>query len=402
MQNTHRATVDFTLSWTSFCAEHSDVQRVQVVDFSHDIFPGNFGEKLAELEVGESYSETFSAEALLDANYSADKVITFSTKHFDLNFKGQSTEPKIYRFYPTAVARDGLKALKGDFRPFRMISLDQNNITADTNHPLSKYYLTLSATIVDRLVPTSEAGGGGTCRHIGELVSAKGPGMEVPFEYGKTSMFDEYPFKRIDDEDDARFYSVARLTHHIDATARAGISDLYSKQLNKKSSVLDFMGSWESHLSKDLALSNITGLGMNAEELSTNPQLHNFVVHDLNLDQILPFEDNQFDAAVCTVSIEYLTYPLKIMTEIARVIKPGGKFIATFSERWFPPKAITLWTQLHPFERMQLILEYFRDSDQFEDLHTYSKHGLPRPRDDKYINETKISDPVYAVWGTVK
>jgi SAM-dependent methyltransferase len=400
MANAHRATVDFTLSWTSFCAKHSDVQRVQIVDFWRDIFPANFGEKLAELEIGESYSETFTAEALLDANYSADKVKTFAAKHFDMNFKGQSTEPKLYRFYPTAVAREGLKAFKGDFRPFRVISLDQNNITADTNHPLSKYYLTLSATIVEKLVPTSEAAG--ACSHIGELVTAKGPGMEVPFEYGKTSLFDEYPFKRMDQEDDARFYSMTRLTHHIDATARAEISDLYSKLLDKNSSVLDFMGSWESHLSKDLALSNIIGLGMNEEELSANKQLNDYVIHDLNLDQILPFEDNQFDAAVCTVSIEYLTYPLKIMTEIARVIKPSGKFIVTFSERWFPPKAITLWTQLHPFERMQLVLEYFRDSGQFEDLHTYSKRGLPRPRDDKYINETKLSDPVYAVWGTVK
>ena len=42
MANAHRATVDFTLSWTSFCAKHSDVQRVQIVDFWRDIFPANF------------------------------------------------------------------------------------------------------------------------------------------------------------------------------------------------------------------------------------------------------------------------------------------------------------------------------------------------------------------------
>jgi len=51
---------------------------------------------------------------------------------------------------------------------------------------------------------------------------------------------------------------------------------------------------------------------------------------------------------------------------------------------------------------MQLVLEYFRDSGQFEDLHTYSRRGLPRPSDDKYSKEMKMSDPVYAVWGTVK
>ena len=74
----------------------------------------------------------------------ADKVITFDAKYFDRNFKGQASEPKLLRFYPTAIAREGLKALKGDFSPFRLISMDENKMTADTNHPLAKYYLTLT------------------------------------------------------------------------------------------------------------------------------------------------------------------------------------------------------------------------------------------------------------------
>ena len=31
----------------------------------------------------------------------------------------------------------------------------------------------------------------------------------------------------------------------------------------------------------------------------------------------------------------------------------------TFSDRWFPTKAIELWSELHPFERMGLVLDYF-------------------------------------------
>jgi SAM-dependent methyltransferase len=400
MQNTHRATVDFTLSWTSHAAKHIDVYRVQIVDFRRDVFPADFGDKLAALEVGESTTGTFSAADLLESNHVADKVKTFDAKYFDRNFKGQASEPKLFRFYPTAIAREGLKALKGDFSPFRIISMDENKMTVDTNHPLAKYYLTLTGTIIKKLVPTNESEG--VCSNIGEIVSSKGPGMQVPFQFGKTSFFDEYPFTRIDDENDEQFYSTARMVQHIDSAARAEISDLYSQLLTTNSKVLDFMGSWDSHLRDDLALESITGLGMNGEELSENLRLSNFIVHDLNMHQILPFEDNQVDHAICTVSIEYLTYPLKIMTEIARVIKPGGKFVVTFSERCFPTKAITIWTQLHPFERMQLVLEYFRDSEMFEDSHTYSKRGLPRPSDDKYSKEMKMSDPVYAVWGTVK
>lgn len=399
MENSHRVSVDFTLSWISPIAKHSDVYHAQTVDLSRDVFPSNFGQKLATLKVGESYSETFPAKDLLEANYSADKVKTFDVKHFDQSFKGQSIQPMLYRFYPTAVAHEGLGASKGDFRPFRVMAMDGDTMRADTNHPLAKYYLTLRATIKKILVPTNESGG--ACNHIGELVSLKGPGMQVPFEFGDPSFFAEYPFSRVDDEDDAQFYATSRMTHHLDATASVEISNLYSGLLTKNSSVLDLMSSWISHLGDDLELSNITGLGMNEEELQANKQLTDYKVHDLNMNQILPFADNQFDHAICTASIEYLTYPLKIMTEVARVIEPGGKFVVTFSERWFPTKAITLWAQLHPFERMQLVLEYFRDSGLFEDLHTYSKRGLPRPAGDKYSSEMKLSDPIYAVWGTV-
>ena len=95
MQSTHRATVDFTLSWTSHAAKHSDIYRMPVVDFGRDIFPAGFGEKLAALEVGENTTATFSAADLLESNHVADKVKTFDAKYFDRNFKGQASEPKL-------------------------------------------------------------------------------------------------------------------------------------------------------------------------------------------------------------------------------------------------------------------------------------------------------------------
>ena len=57
--------------------------------------------------------------------------------------------------------------------------------------------------------------------------------MQVPFQFGKTSFFDEYPFTRIDDENDEKFYSTARMVQHIDSAASAEISDLYSQLLTK-------------------------------------------------------------------------------------------------------------------------------------------------------------------------
>ena len=114
----------------------------------------------------------------------------------------------------------------------------------------------------------------------------------------------------------------------------------------------------------------------------------------------LPFAEAEFDAAVCTVSVEYLTRPLEVFQEVARVLKPGAPFVLTFSNRYFPPKVIRVWEDCHPFERMGLVLEYFQRAGGFTDLATFSLVGLPRPADDKYADRMAYSDPVYAVWGT--
>jgi SAM-dependent methyltransferase len=102
---------------------------------------------------------------------------------------------------------------------------------------------------------------------------------------------------------------------------------------------------------------------------------------------------------MCTVSVEYLTHPLAVFSEVARVLRPGGRFVVTVSNRWFPPKAIRVWKELHEFERMGLVMEYFLLSGAFRRLQTQSMRGLPRPADDKYAHQLMHSDPVYAVWG---
>lgn len=116
--------------------------------------------------------------------------------------------------------------------------------------------------------------------------------------------------------------------------------------------VLDLMSSWVSHLPEyDL---DATGLGLNAEEMGQNPRLATHVVHDLNGNPELPFADGEFDAVVCTASVEYLIQPHDVFRSVRRVLKPGAPFVVTFSDRWFSPKAIQVWPLLHAFERMGL------------------------------------------------
>ena len=79
---------------------------------------------------------------------------------------------------------------------------------------------------------------------------------------------------------------------------------------------------------------------MNGDELAANPAASERVVHDLNADPTLPFADDSFDAAVCCVSVDYLVRPIEVFREVRRVLRPGGPFVCTFSNRLFPTKAI--------------------------------------------------------------
>ncbi|MGW8188395.1 MAG: class I SAM-dependent methyltransferase, partial [Desulfobacterales bacterium] len=189
---------------------------------------------------------------------------------------------------------------------------------------------------------------------------------------------------------------------HIDDTAIEMVRNTYGRFLTGGMRVLDLMSSWQSHVPTNVPLESLTGLGLNMEELKRNRQLTDVTVQDLNVNKVLPYPNDNFDAVLNTVSVEYLTDPITIFKEVARVLRPGGHFVVTFSNRWFPPKVIKIWEELHDFERMGLVAEYFMRSDGFTNLQTYSIRGLPRPRKDKYYPDLLYSDPVYAVWGQKK
>lgn len=163
--------------------------------------------------------------------------------------------------------------------------------------------------------------------------------------------------------------------------------------------VRDLMSSWDSHIPVNVRPAQVTGVGMNEMELSKNSGLSDYVVHDLNANPTIPMPTANYDVVLCTVSVEYLIHPKAIFDEAARVLRPGGVFVVTYSNRWFPPKAIRLWTELHEFERTGLVLEYFRSTGLFCEYQTYSIRGLMRPRHDNYFGSLPFSDPVYAVWG---
>ena len=155
----------------------------------------------------------------------------------------------------------------------------------------------------------------------------------------------------------------------------------------------------QSYLPDKLELS-ATGIGLNEAELQANSQLQTYVVQNVNTNAVLPFADNEFDAITYTAAVEYLVDPFRSFTEFCRLTRPGGKIIMTFTDHWNNVKSIRLWSELHPFERMALVLDYCARAGM-QDLHTETIQGLLRPEDDKLASKKLYADPVYAVYGTV-
>ena len=196
----------------------------------------------------------------------------------------------------------------------------------------------------------------------------------------------EFPpgfFDRVDAEPDGIFYAVPRLVTHIDDAAIEAVGILY-EELGIDGEVLDLMGSWISHFRT--APAALTVLGMNEAELAANPQARGYVVHDLNADPHLPFEDASFDAAVCCVSVDYLVRPVEVFADVARVLRPGRPFVCTFSNRIFPTKVIRGWMQLSDAGHCALVSRYFELAGGWSEAVVERRPTPPG------------FDPLYGVW----
>ena len=386
----------FHLKWKSKCAIHSDGLQASQVNIWRDFLPTALLEALINRELGERLqlplTDGDGIAAFTDKN-----LLDIKRHQFDRRFNSNGvTEPRLGRFYPKGMLRGVAGIFRANTQPFRCVGLSNGQLTVDLNHPLAGKNLTLSV-IIGRVGSKPFERGGTSVDWLETLMS--GPGMQARWQDQQTDYFSAGEFERDDERDDAIFYRNPRWVHHIDETAREMVQNTYARFLVDGMHVLDLMSSWQSHIPPGLHLNRFVGLGLNREELEKNSQLNEFRVHDLNADPTIPFDANTFDAVINTASVEYLTEPLAVFREVNRILRPEGHFIVTFSNRWFPTKAIGVWQELHEFERMGLVLEYFLRAGEFKDLQTYSIRGLPRPHDDKYYPELMFSDPIYAVWG---
>ncbi len=189
---------------------------------------------------------------------------------------------------------------------------------------------------------------------------------------------------RYDDTPDRAFYREPRLVEHIDAGAIAAVEQLYRECLPPGGCVLDLMSSWVSHLPAEVAYERVVGLGMNAIELAANPRLDAYVVHDLNAAPQLPFGAADFDAVTLCVSIQYLTQPVLVLRDAARVCRPHAPLVISFSNRCFPTKAVAVWQALGGRGHCELVARYLADAGGWEAVRTLDRSA-------------RRGDPLFAV-----
>ncbi len=176
-------------------------------------------------------------------------------------------------------------------------------------------------------------------------------------------------FEREDEGNDALFYTEPRMVVHIDEQAIAAVSRLFLDLITPGAVVLDLMSSWRSHWPQGHPKERMVGLGLNAAEMQANPDLDEYVIHNVNEEPVLPFEDESFDAVVITVSVQYLKRPVETFQQVNRILKTGGLLIVTFSNRMFPTKAVRIWRVSTDRGRMGLVAAYLEEAGNFLEVH---------------------------------
>lgn len=157
---------------------------------------------------------------------------------------------------------------------------------------------------------------------------------------------------KLDPTVDSNFYARPNLVTHADDAFLAKVTNLYKDLLPDEAVVLDIMSSHVSHLTPPAnppnspTVARLDVHGMNADELKANPFRKKtgglYLVRNLNENpSFLGFGETAcYDAALCCCSVQYLQEAEQVFAEVARILKPGGKVIVSFTNRFFSSKSL--------------------------------------------------------------
>jgi SAM-dependent methyltransferase len=396
LEDTSLAGMHFTISWDSDGIHHEENYYVPDANMWRDIFPDPIRRKLIGSKPGDTIEHSLRADGILDGKPSPYVSLTLS--HWrPLSAATATSIPLAGRYYPQGFLQGIAGIYPQTITPMRVVTVDGDTIILDMNHPLAGRELDIRIKL--HTVSHNPKERGGRCSDHLQDILADGPGMQARYAAIPITFDPATAYLRADSARDEFFYTQPRIVSHIDSQAGELLATTCGQLLRAGDRVLDLMASVDSHLPGNLEL-EVTGLGLNREEMSANRSLKNHVIHDLNGKPALPFPDSSFDAVLCHLSIEYLTSPQKVIRDIARVLKTSGILAISFSNRWFPPKVTRLWTELHEFERLGYVTQLCWPF--FDNLETRSFRNWPRPQSDRHFPGILKNDPLYLITGKAK
>jgi SAM-dependent methyltransferase len=103
-----------------------------------------------------------------------------------------------------------------------------------------------------------------------------------------------------------------------------------SQRLAPEDRVLD-AGAGEGRFKPYLAHTRYTAI-----DLTVGDQAWDYSDLDVISDLArLPFADGVYDAAICTQTLEHVKDPLRVVQELARLLKPGGQLFLSAPQSWY-------------------------------------------------------------------
>jgi SAM-dependent methyltransferase len=110
-----------------------------------------------------------------------------------------------------------------------------------------------------------------------------------------------------------------------------------------------------------------------------------------DLDGTLAYGDDAFDDVVCADGVGTLTRPDATFAEVARVLRPGGRLVCTFSSEYLSRSAIRGWISTDDAGRMRIVRAYFGLAPAFGPAESDLRTSL-----------TGTGDRLWAVWAATR
>jgi ubiquinone/menaquinone biosynthesis C-methylase UbiE len=161
-------------------------------------------------------------------------------------------------------------------------------------------------------------------------------------------------------------FTIDQVARHWDHTAQSGYEDFNAKTVSYSRRFTDAIEMIEASPSIDMRAGErlidvgcgtgnglltfhrrfgISGVGVDVSHRMLDVARAKIEGHDLPIElhvmdgECLPFDDGSFDAGVCFEVLEHTPHPARLLSELARVTRPGGPVIVTTPN--------TLWEPIH-------------------------------------------------------